>query len=61
MQAAVVSITMNSVTTTMTLQNESGDPVAHDALNVNAGKNTYVFKTCLRAITLSSVTTLPVS
>lgn len=43
MQAAVVSVTMNSVTKTLTLQNESGDPVAHDALNVNAGKNTYVF------------------
>ena len=42
-QAAVVSVTMNSVTKTLTLQNESGDPVAHDALNVNAGKNTYVF------------------
>ena len=43
MQAAVVSVTMNSVTKTLTLQNESGDLVAHDALNVNAGKNTYVF------------------
>ncbi len=42
-QAALVEITMNSVTKTLTLQNESGDQVAHDALNVNAGKNTYVF------------------
>ena len=59
-QAAVVSVTMNSVTQTMTLKNESGNPISQDALNVNAGKNTYVFNN-LRAITPSTVTTLPMS
>lgn len=43
MQAAVVSVTMNSVTKTLTLQNESGTTITEDALNINAGKNTYVF------------------
>ena len=42
-QAAHVAITMNSVTNSMTLQNESGDPIAHDAMTTNAGKNVYVF------------------
>ena len=43
MQAAVVSVTMNSVTKTLTLQNESGTTITEHALNINAGKNTYVF------------------
>ena len=43
MQAAHVAITMNSVTNSMTLQNESGDPIAHDAMTTNAGKNVYAF------------------
>lgn len=43
LQAAHVTVTMNTVTKTMTLQDASGEPVAHDAMTTASSKNTYVF------------------
>ena len=42
-QAAHVAVTMNSVTNTIVLQNESEEPIDHDAVDTNDSKNVYVF------------------
>ncbi|MBR1516279.1 MAG: hypothetical protein IJ621_05995 [Paludibacteraceae bacterium] len=42
-EAALVEVTMNSVTRTLTLKNSAGDVIAEDAMTTAASKNTYVF------------------
>ncbi|MBQ7698146.1 MAG: hypothetical protein IJT35_06160, partial [Paludibacteraceae bacterium] len=42
-EAALVEVTMNSVTRTLTLKNSAGDVIAEEAMTTAASKNTYVF------------------
>ena len=42
-EAALVEVTMNTVTQTLTLKNSAGDVIAEDVMTTSASKNTYVF------------------